>query len=74
MQIHIDYRLNDGKPLFSIENLSEEDLQVLKLFIEDGIKNMEKNPITIQELSRMQSLLNEFKENIYTHNHNNGKK
>lgn len=74
MQIQIDYRFSDGKPLFSIENLSEEDLQVLKLFIEDGMKNMEKNPITIQELTRMQSLLNEFNHNLFTHNHNNGRK
>lgn len=34
MQIQIDYRFSNGKPLFSIENLSEEDIQVLKLFIE----------------------------------------
>lgn len=74
MKIQIDYRLNNGIPFFSIENLTSQDIQLLKLIIEDGIKNVDKTAITILELSRLKQLLNEFDNNLFTHNHLNGRK
>jgi len=72
MPIQIDYQMAAGKPVFSIENLTSNDLQLLKLFIEDGLNNTDKNAITIHEINRMNDLIKEFENNLYTHN--NGRK